>query len=67
MRFPETDIISLVELNGDAPRHDLGASVGPDLELTALLHAPVGADLLTSVSQRWDGGTCEPDSPQTTQ
>jgi aspartate/methionine/tyrosine aminotransferase len=40
MRFPETEIISLVESNGDAPLYDLGESVGPDLQLTALLHEP---------------------------
>jgi aspartate/methionine/tyrosine aminotransferase len=40
MRFPETDIISLVESQGKAPRYDLGESVGPDLHLRPLLRAP---------------------------
>src|SRR5579859_5363409 len=34
MRFPKNDIISLV---GEAPRYDLGESVGPDLRLDELL------------------------------
>jgi aspartate/methionine/tyrosine aminotransferase len=33
-QFPENDILSLVE---EAPRYDLGESVGPDLRLAALL------------------------------
>ncbi|GHO98263.1 aminotransferase [Reticulibacter mediterranei] len=35
-RFPKNDIISLV---GEAPRYDLGESVGPDLQLAELLNA----------------------------
>lgn len=35
-RFPRNDIISLV---GEAPRYDLGESVGPDLRLAELLDA----------------------------
>jgi len=35
-RFPGNDIISLV---GEAPRYDLGESVGPDLRLAELLDA----------------------------
>ena len=38
-RFPANDIISLV---GEAPRHDLGESVGPDLLLAELLDGGVG-------------------------
>jgi aspartate/methionine/tyrosine aminotransferase len=49
MRFPETDIISLVEARGDAPRYDLGESVGPDLQLGALLDPP-GLPPLENVS-----------------
>ncbi len=49
MRFPETDIISLVESSGDAPRYDLGESVGPDLQLTALLHQAPGLPPLEDV------------------
>ena len=35
-RFPANDIISLV---GEAPRYDLGESVGPDIRVTQLLDA----------------------------
>lgn len=35
-RFPKNDIISLV---GEAPRYDLGESVGPDMRLAELLDA----------------------------
>src|ERR1700722_6152543 len=40
MRFPENDIISLVDSPGEAPRYELGESLGPDLRLGALLQAP---------------------------
>ena len=40
MRFPESDIISLVDSAGDAPRYELGESLGPDLRLATLLQAP---------------------------
>ncbi len=42
MRFPKNDIISLV---GEAPRYDLGESVGPDLRLAELLDVPGQASL----------------------
>jgi DNA-binding transcriptional MocR family regulator len=42
LRFPKNDIISLV---GEAPRYDLGESVGPDLPLAELLDAPGQANL----------------------
>lgn len=42
IRFPKNDIISLVE---EAPRYDLGESVGPDLQLGALLDASGQASL----------------------
>jgi aspartate/methionine/tyrosine aminotransferase len=41
-RFPENDIISLVE---ETPRYDLGESLGPDLRLAELLESdPSGLD-----------------------
>jgi len=40
MRFRETDIISLVESECSVPRYDLAESVGPVLQLMALLQAP---------------------------
>ncbi|HMF23820.1 MAG TPA: pyridoxal phosphate-dependent aminotransferase [Pseudolabrys sp.] len=40
MRFPETDIISLIESGCSVPRYDLAESVGPVLQLTALLQPP---------------------------
>ena len=43
-RFPRNDIIQLV---GNAPRHDLAESVGPDLRLSDIL----GADGLAALSQ----------------
>jgi hypothetical protein len=49
MRFPESDIISLVEAPGDAPRYELAESIGPDLRLAALLQAP-GAGGLEALS-----------------
>jgi len=45
MRFPENEIISLVESAAGAPRYDLGESVGPDLRLSALLQVPGPARL----------------------
>jgi aspartate/methionine/tyrosine aminotransferase len=45
MRFPETDIISLVESQGKMPQYDLGESVGPDLHLGPLLRAPALSSL----------------------
>jgi len=42
MRFPKNDIISLV---GEAPRYDLGESLGPDIRLAGLLDAPDQASL----------------------
>src|SRR5690242_5812063 len=45
MRFPESGIIALVDAQVDAPRYDLGESVGPDLALGALLQAPGPAGL----------------------
>lgn len=41
-RFPKNDIISLV---GEAPRYDLGESVGPDMRLSELLDASGQASL----------------------
>ncbi len=41
-RFPKNDIISLVE---EAPRYDLGESVGPDIRLSELLDASGQATL----------------------
>ena len=41
-RFPGNDIISLV---GEAPRYDLGESVGPDIRLATLLDASSQASL----------------------
>ncbi len=41
-RFPRNDIISLV---GEAPRYDLGESVGPDIRLAELLDASGQASL----------------------
>jgi hypothetical protein len=41
-RFPANDIISLV---GEAPRYDLGESVGPDIQLAELLDASGQASL----------------------
>jgi hypothetical protein len=40
VRFPESDIISLVDSPGAAPRYELGESLGPDLRLAELLQAP---------------------------
>lgn len=42
MRFPKNDIISLV---GEAPRYDLGESIGPDIRLAELLDASGQASL----------------------
>jgi len=42
MRFPKNDIISLV---GEAPRYDLGESIGPDILLAELLDASGQASL----------------------
>ena len=49
MRFPESDIISLVDSPGEMPRYELGESIGPDLRLAALLQAP-GPDGLDGLS-----------------
>ena len=41
-RFPHNDIVSLVD---SAPRHDLGESYGPNLQLDALLDDAGWAEL----------------------